>query len=168
MHEALHDHSHFAAMAEGRISAGAFDRVMARMGGFFAALDPVMDRACSRSGADAGAYVYRPRAGYFPDREGIAVLPGIEGTAGLAGAAYVVDGAMLGGQVLRHAIAGRLAHPYWDWCARDGAGIWRETQALIARADTGPAPADTAVRTAKAVFEAFAAHMDMSRTEAAA
>jgi len=164
VHEHLHQHQFFAAIADGSIDARNFDRLMARMGGFYRALDPLMIAACGSAGK--GGYRYRPRAALFPRVEvGAPALPVIDDLAALAGSAYVVDGSVLGGQLLKRAIAGRLQHPYWDWCASDGPSVWRETRALIDSANGNAAAADRAVDTANAVFQAFSDHMDMAHAE---
>lgn len=167
VHELLHRHPYFSAIADGTIESQKFDQLMALMGGFYATLDPLMTQACRHLGSDAGQYRYRARVPYFSIRSRDApALPEIRGLAALAGAAYVVDGAVLGGQVLRKAIAGRLVHPYWDWCAEDGRSVWSGTQALIDLADAEQASSDKAIEVAIAVFQAFSGHMEMSTEEA--
>lgn len=160
VHERLHQHPQFAAIADGTIPARDFDRLMSRMGGFYAALDPLMVMASQ--GAGHGGYRYHPRVGMFPRTETTRPsLPAILDVAALAGAAYVVDGSVLGGQLLRRAINGRLQHPYWDWCADVGPSVWRSTRALIDRVEAGP-NSDRAVETANSVFNAFSDHMHMA------
>lgn len=167
VHERLHRDDHFAAIADGSILAQDFDQLMARMGGFYRALDPIMMAVCHQTGQKAGGYAYHARAPMFTGCTGTPDLPRIAGLGALAGAAYVVDGSVLGGQILRRAIAGRLSHPYWDWCAVAGASVWRATRALIDTADQA-AVGDEAVKAANAVFLAFSEHMNMSEAEVAA
>jgi len=160
VHERLHQHRHFAAIADG-IDAQEFQRLMSRMGGFYATLDPLMIAICGRAGQ--GGYFYQPRTPLFPKVEtGAPSLPVIDDLAAFAGAAYVVDGSVLGGQLLKRAIAGRLRHPYWDWCASDGPSVWRGTRALIDRVDGSATVADRAVDTANAGFQSFSDHMEMA------
>lgn len=169
VHERLHQHELFAAIADGSIAAEDFDRLMARMGGFYAAFDPVMTAANLHARHGGVDYRYQMRRPLFHRTDTPPpVLPEIIDLATLAGAAYVVDGAVLGGQILQRAIAGRLEHPYWDWCASTGALVWRNARALIDTADTGASAADRAVDTANRVFQAFSDHMNMPREEAAA
>ena len=167
VHERLHQHRLFAAIADGNIGSDDFDRLMARMGGFYAALDPLMIVAGRK--AQPGTYTYRARTPMFSRVDGHApILQRISDLASLAGAAYVVDGSVLGGQILRRAIAGRLTHPYWDWCATDGPSVWRETQKLIELVDTDACSANLAIKVANDVFNAFSVHMNLSCEETAA
>lgn len=166
VHERLHQHRHFAAIADGSIRSVDFDPLMARMGAFYAALDPLMTAASRDLGQ--GAYRYQPRAVLFPSVEGAPPhFPRIDTLPAFAGAAYVVDGSVLGGQLLRRAISGRLCHPYWDWCAVAGPDVWRSTRALIDLADSCP-DRDDAVKTANAVFQVFSDHMVMTDAGVAA
>ena len=154
VHEALHAHPDFAAMQDGSISVQAFDHVMARMGGFYRALDPIMT-AASRSFSD-GTYRYLPRSPMFSDVEKPQMtLPSITSQPSLAGAAYVVDGSVLGGRVLGTALGGRLHHAYWAWCASEGPQVWRNVLAFIDHVDTGSAQQTQAIDAALAVFETF-------------
>lgn len=166
VHLRLHDHGYFAAMAAGTISTTDFQRLMRRMGSFYAALDPLMAAACAKTGA--GVYHYRHRGPMFGDIEdpGPGLLA-IDDLAALTGAAYVVDGSVMGAQLLRRAILGRLQHPYWDWCAAHGAAIWHETRALIAFAESCDVNQDRTVQFANAVFAAFEDHMQMAGREVA-
>lgn len=168
VHERLHRQRHFSAIADGTIAAEDFDWLMTRMGGFYAALDPMMTAACRRIGAGTGGYRYHARTPKFPNiTGGVPALPEIGNLAALAGAAYTVDGAVLGGQLLRQSIAGRLDHPYWDWCATAGKTIWHDARALIDLADTDPGSVGCAIDVAKAVFSAFHDHMDAAPAEVA-
>lgn len=164
VHERLHAHPGFAAIADGTIRAAEFHRLMGLMGSFYAAFDPLVSAASVQVGR--GIYCYQNRAPMFHTALGGAPdLPKIDDLSALAGAAYVVDGSVLGGQILRRAIASRLQHPYWEWCAREGASVWRCTRTLIDAADAGPEANGHAVHIANAVFSAFAGHMNMSMEE---
>ena len=168
IHERLHHHDQFAATANGSIDSAAFDDLMDRMGTFYAALDPIMVAACRHTGADRAGYFYRPRAPLFPRALQCAPrFARIDNLASLAGAAYVVDGAVLGGQIIGRAIAGRLEHPYWEWCAEVGAMVWRQARGLIEHADRDPYASDRAVASAKHMFQAFADHMSYAADEVA-
>ena len=167
VHERLHEHQDFAAIANGSILSQDFDRIMAHVGGFYAALDPAMMSASRKLGSKV--YQYRPGRPLFTQvvKQG-GGIPTIDTLAALAGAAYVVDGAVLGGQILRRALSGRLSHPYWDWCANHGATVWREARMLIDLADTNEAAADHAVQTANAVFHEFERYVSITKEKASA
>ena len=152
VHETLHHLPDFAALAEGRLSRDGHARLMQRMGGFYGMLDPLMIMA-SRG---AEPYAYRPRAALFPGHgTGAVALPSLRSIEALAGAAYVVDGSVLGGQVLSRASAHAGSHPYWQWCCAHGATVWREALALIDRVDTGHEARQRAITAARDVFDAF-------------
>lgn len=161
VHERLHDQSDFAAIAGGTILERDFKRVMARIGGFYAVFDPKMERGSQSAGPNV--YAYQARGPLFAHVETSDLdLPDVDTLPALAGAAYVMDGAVLGGQILRRAISDRLTHPYWDWCAEKGAAVWRDARALIDLADTDSEAADHAIDVAKAVFRAFERQVDMT------
>lgn len=143
-------------MQSGSISAGRFAVLMRQMGGFYAMLDPVMVSASERLAPDG--YRYRTRASHFSSRNPAPIRPPrVETLPALAGAAYVVDGAVMGGQIIARALPKDLQHPYWTWCTRDGPTQWRSVLGLIAAVDSSERAAQEAVDTALATFEAFSA-----------
>lgn len=163
VHQRLHRHPDFSAIADGTILGRDFDLLMARIGGFFCALDPKMQAACDCT-PGLGDYAYRARAPMFPRTLAEpSRLPAVNDLPSLAGAAYVVDGSVLGGKVLASALGDHLQHPYWDWCAGNGPAIWRATIALIDCADTGTDARFRAVSTAQDVFAAFEESVDCRR-----
>lgn len=165
VHEALHASRGFYALSEATITPHAFQTLMSGMGQFYQALDGPMIQACARHKGKIGGYQYRPRAKLFAVQQAKSiVLPGINGPAALAGAAYVVDGAVLGGKILGSGPLTFARHPYWDWCARDGSKIWRSACALLDHLDRDGINHAEVLSSATAVFEAFgkamADHMD--------
>lgn len=150
-------------MEAGQIDANDHECLMSRMGGFYAALDPLIAAACESMGDDIAGYRYRPRLGLFPSRSRRPVLiPAVDTPAALAGAIYVVDGAVLGGQVLARAFGDRSLHPYWHWCCQNGPSVWRAAKALIDHLDTDAKARAAATRTALDMFDAFAGAVDMT------
>lgn len=152
VHETLHRLPDFRALAEGRLSASAHNKMMQQMGGFYLQLDPRMIEA---NHMFAG-YAYHPRSAFFADaRAGNIDLPPLHTREALAGAAYVVDGSVLGGQVLARSAGTASAHPYWHWCRTEGASVWCSALALIESIDTGPEAREQVVATALQVFTVF-------------
>lgn len=164
----LHGHPDFAAIEAGQIDMDVHARLMAKMGAFYASLDPVIGSACGALGDDIAGYRYRPRLDLFPAKSDRRIpIPKIATPGALAGAIYVVDGAVLGGQVLARALGDRPLHPYWTWCCQNGASVWRAAQTLIDHVDTDQRARDTATRAALDVFGSFARALDMSGTRRA-
>lgn len=173
VHEALHSHPWFAELAEGRLSAATYQALMQRLFGFYRAFDPMMCAAAETLGDRVGEYRYVPRAQMLrraagataPDRR--VALPRIGGLAAFCGAAYVVDGAVLGGAILGRALPRNADRTYWDWCSREGPGIWRANHQLLRDAETDASRQD-AMSSALATFAAFAAWVDPAPDEVAA
>ncbi len=101
VHQRLHRHPGFAAVASGRISLCEYRDLMCRLFGFYApfeaaaALPPDRSRRLERDLGDLGVssefIVAFPRC---------ADLPALETAQQRLGARYVVEGAALGGQIL--------------------------------------------------------------------
>ena len=172
VHEALHRLPDFALLAESRIGRADYGRLLLRLHGFYAAIDPALDRAASRHAGVAGLRGHAHRAPALardlaaldlqPARPATPTLPDPATPAALAGALYVLDGALIGGATLARA-AGRLDWPaptaFWEWCQAEGPVLWRRTLALIDGVDDGAASRAAAVATATALFQAFGEFM---------
>lgn len=155
VHEELHSLDGFHPLATGTITPDAFQSLMTGLAGFYKSLDSRMLRANARYHEETGGYCYRPRAILFPEPARAAVLPAIDSLAALAGAAYVVDGAVLGGRVLGNGPLPFARHPYWDWCASDGPAIWRAACKMLEHLDRcGIAHAEV-LDAAQSTFETF-------------
>ncbi|MEM7210360.1 MAG: biliverdin-producing heme oxygenase [Pseudomonadota bacterium] len=166
VHEALHRHPEFIALQAGQLDTFGQYALMSRIGAFYAALDPKMTRAAHLA-EDIG-YAYRPRSPLFPEVSPRSVsLPQIDTLPAFVGAAYVVDGAVLGGRMIAGKQAAHVRHAYWDWCIRNGPTVWRRTLALIAGANLSDPERQEAIGTAHSVFEAFAVALDQATTEPA-
>ena len=160
VHERLHAERRFAALQAGNIDNADYDDLMAAMGGFYTAFDTYLLAASDRLIATSHDYVYRPRAHLFPRVAAIECnLPYLATPAALAGAVYVVDGAVLGGQMLGRLIQPYQRHPYWDWCASTGAVVWHAARALMSRVDTDAEARHRGAEAAFGVFTAFEAAM---------
>ncbi|MEM7055982.1 MAG: biliverdin-producing heme oxygenase [Pseudomonadota bacterium] len=160
-HLALHRHPGFAAIESGEIVPQDHDQLMARVGGFYAILDPLASAASKVLGDHLAGYRYRPRAALFPNKAEKQIhVPDLATPAELAGAVYVVDGAVLGGQILARAFGDQALHPYWQWCCHHGPAVWRTTKALLEHVDTDTAARDEATETALRVFKAFSEAID--------
>ena len=173
-HQGLHAHPLLARLADGTITQAQNTQAIARMAAFYRSADPVLAAACARFRTGLGGYRYYPRAHRLdPDRPANRTgaqdpvgTPGVPDPAGLpelAGALYVVDGALIGGRVLARSAhqAGLTAgRAHWDWCARQGPAIWRTTLALLERIGSGPDTMDRACASAHAWFAAFGRSMD--------
>lgn len=156
VHERLHRHPDFAALEAGTIGRSDYACLMARMGGFYSALDRTVLLACKHLKGDLAGYRYRQRGPLFAERASHgAILPQLGSLPALAGAIYVADGAVLGGQILARSAGPGRAHAYWEWCAEQGASVWHQARGLIDRADRGPEARSVAVASAISVFRAF-------------
>lgn len=156
VHQHLHARIDFASLQDGTICQYDYDNMMARLGGFYSALDPQIFRAVEQIGAAVGPYRYQPRSPMFPQKSRIKASPHLKySLPALAGAAYVIDGSVLGGRVLGISEPSGEKHPYWAWCAREGSAVWRGALALIDLADTGPSARAAAVDAARELFNCF-------------
>ena len=168
IHEALHQLPAFRRLARSAISRAEYAALLQRMESFYAALDPVLLAACRHHASGAADADHAPRApllaldlarlGRRPVRDPAPALPKLSDAAAVAGALYVVDGALLGGATLAGAVR-RLDWPapsgFWGWCQAEGPPIWRRTLKLIERADRGPASRAAALAAAAGTFAAF-------------
>ncbi|MEM7507847.1 MAG: biliverdin-producing heme oxygenase [Pseudomonadota bacterium] len=173
IHEALHAHPWFAALAEGTLSPARYHVLMERLFGFYSSLDPVLLNAEKALRPQIGTYCYAPRTpvlrgathGLAP---GLAVpMPEVEDLAAFCGATYVVDGAVLGGAILARAMPPGADATYWTWCRIKGPAIWRAICQLLREVEGDVNPSD-ALDTAIATFAAFESWMDPAPHEAAA
>lgn len=172
VHERLHHLPDFAALAEARIARPAYGRLLLGLHGFYAALDPVLANACGRFAGATGGAEHLPRApalecdlaalGLDAAPADHARLPRPESAAALAGALYVVDGALIGGTVLARA-AGRVDWPapasFWRWCEAEGPGLWRRTLGLLDRLDGAAENRVAALAMATALFRSVGEHV---------
>ncbi len=98
---------------------------------------------------------------------GRAPVPPVTSFAGALGAWYVLEGSAVGGRVLLPALRAAAGDVPATFLAGAGrTATWPAARAALRRAGTamGPADAQAAVRSAQAVFRAFAAHLpDPSR-----
>ncbi len=166
-HEALHQLPVFRRLARSTIGRAEYAALLQRMESFYASFDAALAAACERHACAIGDVVHARRAplilrdmtkmGVAPARGATPDLPALDEPGAIAGALYVVDGALLGGAVLGSAVR-RLGWPapggFWSWCRTEGPGLWRRTQSLLDRV----APADEKVVLAAAVgtFGTFA------------
>lgn len=156
VHEHLHQAPPFAALAAGEITPDDLSALLARMGGFYLALDAVMSRALERFGTELSGYRYRPRACLFQSQSQTTFSVNVpETVASFAGIAYVVDGSVLGGQILARNLPTAESHPYFDMCRREGPAIWRQTLDLLASIENTVSSRAEAVRAAQETFTVF-------------
>lgn len=162
VHQRMHRHPGFEALAEGRITAADYRALLARLLGFHLAFEHATGEAPRRSrrlaedlralGADAAA------APLCPD------LPALASHAARLGAAYVAEGAALGGRVMAKALNGRpelLAAR--SFLSGDAAATGARWSAFLARLESEirtPAERDAAVGSAVAVFLCFERWME--------
>lgn len=163
-HELLHRDPMLASLADGSIEPDDYTAVMTRLGRFYCAIDDVVLAGCRQFRCGLNGYVYRPRGGMFQIRAPARLdLPPIRSAAALAGTCYVLDGAVLGGKVMARAMP--CHHPFFDWCASNGPGIWRDAKRLIDHVDTDSAAANAAIQAACLAFDAFATAMNAANRQ---
>ncbi len=168
VHQALHLHPAFAVLAGPGGTRGDYAALMQGLGGFYAALDPVLLDAARASGGPG--YVARApliardlaALGLQPARAEAAFDPP-DGRAGLVGMLYVVEGSTLGGSVMaRRAadVAGEAASGFWRWCREGGGAGWKALTAHMDRTDWTAAEQDGAAVAAQRLFADLARHLD--------
>lgn len=156
VHEELHALQGFHALSVASITREEFRWLMAGMGHFYKALDGRMITACRAHSGSIAGYQYHCRAPLFSEGTTREIeLPKITGPATLAGAAYVVDGAVLGGRILGAGPLSFARHPYWDWCASEGPKVWRGACSLLDHLERAGTEHAAVVQGAQAMFEAF-------------
>ncbi len=177
VHEALHRLPAFRRLARSEIGRPEYVALLGRLGSFYAPLDAALSDACRRHASGTGGVTHVPRAPLIArdladmaagsrselDRSptrAAPYLPSLDGPAAIAGALYVVDGALLGGAALGRAVR-RLDWPapcgFWSWCREDGPALWRRTLSLLDRVDRGPADGrQAALAAAAGTFAALA------------
>ena len=74
LHDSLHRHSAFAALAAGTIGREAYLQLMARLSGFYRVADARLRAACDALGVEPGEYAYVPRSRSFASGRGM-VMP---------------------------------------------------------------------------------------------
>ena len=172
-HERLHELESFRALLAGTLAHSAYARLLARMHGYYARVDAVLNQACARFNAGEHEYLYAARAPLFArdlaalggtriDDDASTVLPELASAAALAGALYVIEGSLLGGASLNRAARRLLAQEdsnetdgrcYWAWCHDVGAARWQHTSTLIDGWVNTPARLTQASAAAHATFE---------------
>ena len=168
-HLALHAHPRFAGLVEGTASRAAHIALLNSLWRFYARADAEIADAPVYAAAEG--YRYRPRSPALEAagaRAGVPaqapLLPVIAGLPELAGIAYVLDGALMGGAVIEAALRRQgldiAERSFWLWCREEGPAAWAEARALIARADALSAGRAGMVAAAVASFAAFADNLD--------
>ena len=159
MHQALHHAPAFAALADGTLDQAEGAGLMHRLWRFYSAADPLLSGACQRLAMAPNLYAYAPRLPHLAEWAGSPAdpppaMPTLDTPAARAGAAYVLDGALLGGSVLDRASRNMdWIGGYWRWCRSDGGRIWQRTLAFLG---TIPEPQHAAALTAaRETFGAF-------------
>lgn len=174
LHDALHRLPDFRALLEGELTPTGYAVMMDRIHAFYAAADPAMAEAVARFGRTLGDYSYLPRASAFDhDRPCVdptgpagttARFPALSSAAATAGAAYVLDGALLGAATLDRAVGKLMPRPrgsrFWRWSRLTAKSQWPATLALIERLDARAGARASMVAAANAVFDAFGQAMD--------
>lgn len=182
VHAELNDHPAFQGVLSGQADQAEYDRLLTRLIGFYRLADRAMQESLADAHERRGSYRYLPRspqlaadlaatAATAATAETAAAradpacsFPELRSGAALAGAAYVLDGALLGGAILARAVQALPCRPgntrFWRWCRDEGPAQWRRTLALIAREDRGEDSRAQMILSAHASFAAFAAAME--------
>ena len=172
VHERLHGHAGFAAVAAGSIGRGDYRALLLRLLGFHRAFDTVLATAAGQgwSGLDLAA---RSRSALLAEDLAALGLAGAEietapvctamfepaAAAEFMGALYVVEGSALGGRELARALEPRLpgeaGRHFFLGRGRAGGAQWADFLAELQRLDGAAAAEAGAVRGAQATFAAF-------------
>ncbi len=172
-HESLDAHPAFAALMNGTLDVGGYQRLMILFHGFYARHDRLLAQSCERYALNRLGFAYAPRTsilakdlaalGVPPIRAAnLAALPPIDTAGTLGGMLYVFEGSMLGGGVLCRAVESLLekhdasGSGYWRWCREAGAGRWAMTCAMLDRIAATEAEKQDMIAGAQAAFVSFA------------
>ncbi|WP_010216781.1 biliverdin-producing heme oxygenase [Sphingomonas sp. PAMC 26621] len=160
IHQRMHRHPGYARAADGSIGRGAYRNLLARSFGFYAPVEPL-----AGMNGQASARLVNDLLLLGLSREAIAALPqcpplAIGGTMPeRLGAAYVLAGAALGGQVMARALPRTFPTRF---LSGDGieAGRWRGFVQTLEATCTGVDQRAAATRAAITTFTTFERWMD--------
>lgn len=161
VHQRMHAHPGYAALAAGVIKVDAYRRLLARSYGFYAPIEARIGRGAVRSRrleADLTALGMHPCD--IDTLPRCAALPLLASSAQELGAAYVLEGAALGGRVLAGALVNNVSGmtPPTAFLLGDGADggqRWREFVDQLEADLSGTAERAAAAQGARATFETF-------------
>ncbi|MEG3178507.1 biliverdin-producing heme oxygenase [Sphingomonas sp. RB3P16] len=161
VHQRMHRHPGFAALADGTIERAAYRALLARIHGFYRSVEARLALGNARSTALADDLVDLGLSrGTLEALPSCAPLQIGESPAETIGARYVVFGASLGGQVMAKALARRApALPTRFLCGTGSADWSRFVASLDAHLPDGAARA-LAARAAVTTFAALEGWMD--------
>lgn len=161
VHERMHAHSGYRALASGGIQAQAYRRLLARSYGFYLPMEAQLSRGRDRScrlQADLLALGMTPAA---IDALPLCItLSPLDSRPKRLGAAYVVEGAALGGHVLARALISNAAGvtPPVAFLLGDGENGGRRWRDFIAELEvdlSGSGELEAAAQSARATFATF-------------
>jgi heme oxygenase (biliverdin-IX-beta and delta-forming) len=161
VHERMHAHSGYRALASGGMQTDAYRRLLARSYGFYLPIEGKLSRGRDRScrlQADLLALGMTPAA---IDALPICIaLSPLDSRPKALGAAYVVEGAALGGQVLARGLisnAASLALPatFLLGDGENGGRRWRDFIAELEEELSGSGELEAAAQSARATFATF-------------
>ncbi|MBU2533059.1 MAG: biliverdin-producing heme oxygenase [Alphaproteobacteria bacterium] len=171
-HEQLHENHLLNQLAQKTISRDDYVELHLRFHAYYTELDGIITSACDRFTDHLNGYAYEPRSPIFSsDLADLAVPvvppfafalpleilpPDIRCVGDLAGAAYVVEGSLLGGSQLCKAASAVLPTDagcgYWLWCRQNGGRRWAATCRFIECVGRSEAQRAAMVASAEATF----------------
>jgi len=161
VHERMHAHSGYRALASGGIQAEAYRRLLARSYGFYLPIEAQLSRGRDRScrlETDLMALGMAPAA---IDALPLCIaLSPLDSRPKALGAAYVVEGAALGGRMLARALisnAAGVAPPaaFLLGDGENGGRRWRDFIAELEEELSGSGELEAAAQSARATFATF-------------
>jgi heme oxygenase len=174
VHDAAHELPLMRRLADGSMTRADYETLTRRLYTYYAIVDQRILAGCDAATVDTSDFDYEPRAPLIagdlvqlnlplpqsPRQHGGLSLPApLDTPARVAGAAYVVEGSLLGAKLLDRALPYEIAdarcRAFWTWCADAGPRRWAMTRAFIERACTCPATREEARGAAFATFALF-------------
>jgi heme oxygenase len=165
VHERMHAHPGYRALASGGIQTDDYRRLLARSYGFYLPIEVQLTRGRDRSRrleTDLMALGMTP--GSIEALPFCIALPPLDSLPKVLGAAYVVEGAALGGLVLARALISNSSGvaPPAAFLLGDGENGGRGWHHFIAQLEeelSGTVELETATQSARVTFETFEAWM---------
>ena len=187
--DAIHDEAHqlplMQRLADGTISRADYKTLTQRLYHYYFLVDQRLLAGCAETGIDLATYTYEPRTPMIaqdlqamheacppprPNPHGLPELPPLWTRPSIAGAAYVVEGSLMGAKLLERALPEAVAAPqartFWRWCASVGSGRWAMTRSFIENACPDAASRNEARAAALVTFKLFHALLDPARAPA--
>lgn len=176
--DAIHDEAHklplMQRLADGTLTPDDYKTLTHRLYHYYVLVDQRIVAGCAEAGINAGTYTYKLRAPmiardlqamnkacppHLVAPRGLPELPPLSTLAKLAGAAYVVEGSLMGAKILERALPETVAAPpartFWRWCATVGPERWAMTRHFIENACPDNSSRIEARSAALATFKLF-------------